>query len=144
MERNGMRKFQIFLVSALLLTGCSSLTLNIPKPESKYTPAIQSAFSVSDPQKRTDALTEICSKPDLNEKEQAYILSCLEKIRKGYHINGVIHFRQISGPEVTQVLLTLVDNPASTNKIQSEISELLPSLKLSDSEKNRIAKKLHE
>lgn len=144
-----MKVYKILItISSILilvvLAGCTSTTAHIPKPEGKYVAAINASGSIDDSIKRTEILTDIATKQDLSEAEQFYLLDFICATRKGYHILNVIHFRQTSSPEVTKVLLVLIENPATTRETRLKISNMLSSLRLSKHDAKTVAGKLSE
>ncbi len=142
-----VNKILITLSSILILvvlSGCMSTTAHIAKPKGKYVAAINSSGSIDDSIKRTEILTDIAAKQDLSEAEQSYLLDFICATRKGYHILNVIHFRQTSSPEVTKVLLILIENPTTTQETKLKISNMLSSLSLSKHDTKTVASKLSE
>lgn len=110
-----------------VLAGCSRYqAARIAQPAGPYVPAIYAAAQINDAELRSQGLGNLAARNDLTEAELDYLV-CLLAVRKG------------TSPQVRDVLLHVLNNPAVSYQIKHRISSVLPNLGLLPADQKEIA-----
>jgi hypothetical protein len=128
------------LLAAVMVAGCSSTGMDTPtqpKPEGKYIREIDAAIHMKGPDQRARLLIDIASQPDLTEPQQLYLVSRVAEARKNQPVS-VLPASRMTSADTRRVLVTLLKNPATTQKTRQFIAETLPSLNLSGEDEQAV------
>jgi hypothetical protein len=108
----------LILWALLGVCGCAGYQVSrVPQPQGTYIPAIYAAGQITHAPTRNQALRDLAYRKDLTEGELEYMIYLLA-IRKG------------TSEQLKDVLLTILNNPASTFKTKQRVAGVLPNLGL--------------
>lgn len=106
----------LVLAAVLVASGCAGYKVSqVPQPQGTYIPSIYAAGQISHAATRNQSLRELAYRKDLTEAELLYMINLIA-IRGG------------TSEQLRDVLLTIINNPATTYQIKQRISGILPNL----------------